>query len=294
MDIRIIEPSTNFSQIIYQGSDSRCSTMTDVKWISEKRIIAAHRFAGKIYIIDLSGLEYNILTTYTHRHNNELYQTEAFELNKEKTRIYLICYTEFLFILDILPTNKIVCTKSIKLNSFNVPYHGVRIYDNHVYITPSAKSIGFETIKKMNIENYAITDIATSHDNIRIKHISFLENNSILLLINYKTDTTMNMKNHCSTGSLRLYSSDFQTVIDSYELPSAQLDSIVTTNYTFYATCRDLKSGFLLKGKVHNNKIIVEKRIPCEDFPHGIDILEDKIAYTSYSTSGIHFIDITE
>ncbi len=265
--------------------------MTDVKWISDTRIIAAHRYAGKIYIIDIFGDEYKIISTYTHTYKNKLYATEMFDIDKERQKIYLICFTEMFFILDILPTDTIVCVKSVQLNTANIPYHGIRLNMNHIFITPSYKNYGIEAIKKYDIHDNRVTDINLPDKNIRIKHITFLPDNTILLFICYKTDTSMAMSTHCSSGCIRLYSPDFRTILDTYELPSIHSDSIVSQNYVFYATCRDLSQGFLLKGCIRNQKIMEETRIACEDFPHGIDILGSKIAYTSYTTSGIHIID---
>jgi hypothetical protein len=292
MDIYIHEPITVYAEKIYQGSShSRITSMTDVKWMSETRIIAAHRYAGKLYIIDISGGRYKIITTYTHTYKNKLYTTEMFDIDKERKKIYLICFTEMFFIFDILPTDTIVCVKSVQLNTANIPYHGIRLHMNHLFITPSYKNYGIEAIKKYNIHNNCITDINLPDKNIRIKHISILPDNTILLLICYKTDTVMSMLTHYSSGCIRLYSPDFRTILDTYDLPSIHLDSIVSQDYVFYATCRDLTRGFLLKGCICNQKIMEETRFACEDFPHGIDIFGSKIAYTSYTTSGVHIID---
>lgn len=293
MDICIHEPTTQYADIIYQGpSHSRLPTMTDVKWMSVDRIIAAHRYAGKIYIIDITGDSYDIITTYTHTYKNKLYQTEMFEIDKERQKIYLICFTEMLFIFDILPSNHIVYVKSLQLNSNNIPYHGIRLHMNNLFITPSYKYYGIDAIKKYNIHNNSITDICLPDNNIRIKNITFLPDNTILLLICYKSNTSLSMSSHISKGCMRLYDSDFRTLLDTYDLPSIHSDSIISQGYAFYATCRDLTHGFILKGCIRNQKIIEEARIRCEDFPHGIDILGTKLAYTSYSTSGIHIIDI--
>jgi hypothetical protein len=291
MNICITEPPTEFTKVIYQGTYSRMSTMTDVKWLSDTRLVAAHRYAGKVYLIDLSDKGYSIISTYNHTYKNKLYQTEAFEINKEKNIIYLIGYTEMLFILDILPNNSIICSKAIQLNTQRIPYHGIRLYDKHIFVTPSNKNNGHESIKKININDYTITDIPSLGNTIRIKHIHFLPNGTVLLIINYKTATTLTMKNHISNGCLRLYTSDFNVILDSFEMPSTHLDGLTMDKNIFYITCRNLDNGYILKGNIKDNKIITENNIPCEDFPHGIDICNNRIAYTSYTTSGIHIID---
>lgn len=48
--------------------------------------------------------------------------------------------------------------------------------------------------------------------------------------------------------------------------------------------------GYLYKGVVENRKIVSINKFKTNDFPHGIDVRDNKIAYTSYSTSGIHII----
>lgn len=294
MNIIIQEPPNQFTKPIYQGSDSRYPTMTDVKWLSETRLLAAHRYAGKLYILNLRGDDYEIISTYTNTHQNQLHQTEAFELNSAKNKIFLISFSEMLFILDISPQNKIQFVRSISLNSFNIPYHGIRLYQNHLFVTPSRRIIGLESIKKINLTDFSIADLPSLGEMFRIKHLAFLSDGSVLVLINYKTTTTLLMENHISSGCLRLYRSDFQTVQDTLEIPSAHLDGMTMDGNTFWVTCHDLEGGFILQGRIVEGKIVKERRISCEDFPHGIDVYKNRIAYTSYKTSGIHIRDVAE
>jgi hypothetical protein len=292
MNIIIEEPLTKFAKSLYQGLHTRYASMTDVKWISKSKLIAAHRYAGKLYCIERSDTDYKILSQYTHKYRGELYQTEAIELNKEKNKIFLISFTPLLFILDIRTDNSIVCTKTIELNNTGIPYHGVRLFENNLYVTPSHTPVGFETIKKIDLDTLRITDISSLGNTVKVKHIAFLPNKTILVLIQYKSTTSLYNPNHISTGCLRLYDEGFTRVFHTLEIPLSQVDGMTIDDSTFYVTCRDLDHGYILQGHVLNNIIYMDKKIPCEDFPHGIDCLGNTLAYTSYSTSGIHILNV--
>ena len=53
MDIIIQEPMNHYTVKLYQGSKWRYATMTDVKFLDNHHIVAAHRYGCKVYAINI-------------------------------------------------------------------------------------------------------------------------------------------------------------------------------------------------------------------------------------------------
>jgi hypothetical protein len=80
-------------------------------------------------------------------------------------------------------------------------------------------------------------------------------------------------------------------MLDSVDIPYTHFDAVCRDERSFYATGANLQHGYIFKGNVQNNIISKLCAYQVHDFPHGIDVIDNTIAYTSYSTSGIHFMD---
>lgn len=268
--------------------------MTDVKFIDKDTIVAAHRYGCKVYLISIRVDGYQILDSMTLMHNSVPYQTESFIILNNV--IYLISFTNIMFIIDILSSNHLKQRSSLKLScDKSVSFHGIAARGDFIYVTPSKKTNGREHIVTYNSRNGQLSKVACLGDSIRVKGLAFLPNNLIVVIINYKAKTSMVEKGHTFDGAVRLYTLDF-ALLDSIEVPLTHFDAIVTTGHTFYATGADLHGGYIYKGIVNTSikKIVYVCGYPVHDFPHGIDIIDvldcTTIAYTSYTTSGIHFI----
>jgi hypothetical protein len=290
-DIIINEPLPAGRNIkIYQGQRWRYPSMTDVKFINKDTIVAAHRYGCKVYLISIRMDGYQILDSMTLMHNSAPYQTESFIILNNV--IYLISFTNIMFIIDILPSNHLKQRSFIKLScDKSLSFHGIAARGDFVYVTPSKKTNGREHVVTYNICNGEVSKVACLGDSIRVKGLAFLPNNLIIVIINYKAKTSMIEKGHTFDGAVRLYTLDF-ALLDSIEVPLTHFDVIVVTGHTFYATGADLEGGYIFKGTVNTStqKIVSVCGYPVHDFPHGIDIIDTTIVYTSYTTSGIHFI----
>lgn len=288
MDIIINEPLNQFTSKIYQGSRWRYPSMTDVKFIDDDYMIAAHRYACKIYVLKLQKDTFTVVDTLVMTYNGNPYQTESFVIMNNT--IYMISFSNVMTIIDILPDYTLQQRSSIILDENHIPFHGIAMKNNIVYVTPSKKTIGTEYIFSYDTSNSEIRKIATLGENIRVKHMTFLDNDLIVAVVNYKTNTSMIEEGHMFNGSIRLYTIEYE-LIASVEVPLTHFDAIVCINNVFYATGADLEGGYIFKGLVEGGKITSLTKYQVNDFPHGIDIKNNKIAYTSYSTSGIHIID---
>lgn len=291
MDIIINEPPTHFTQLIYQGPRSRLATMTDVKFLAPDRILAAHRYSGKLYHIQLGpDGSHQILDTLTLKHNGQLHQTEAFVVVNNV--VYMICFTNLLFIIDLLPNQVLIQRQVMQLNT-GITYHGIAAHKGSIYITPS-------TNKRQDDNRLVVYDIASGSikylpplgDDVRVKSLAFMSDGYIIVIVTYKNVIPMTVKGHISDSAVRLYTSDF-VLLDTVEVPLTTFDSVdvCDNGNTFIATGANLIGGYLYVGTVEAGQIASLTLHVVHDFPHGINLNGSTIAYTSYTTSGIHLIN---
>jgi hypothetical protein len=294
MDIIIQEPLNHFAMKLYQGSRWRYPSMTDVKFLDNQYIIVAHRFSGKIYVIHIDEVKqsFTIIDNIQLKHNNKPYQTESFIVLNNT--IYMLSYSNIMTFIDILPNYHLQQRQSfLKLVNQDIPFHGITKKDHLIYVTPSRKHTGTEYILSYNTLNNQLSNVATLGDNIRVKSLAFLSNGLIVVLVNFKENSSMIETSHFFNGEIRLYSEEF-VLLDYVDVPYTHFDCICSDQCNFYGTGANLQNGYIFIGKVNGNTIETLYAYQVNDFPHGIDILDNKIAYTSYSTSGIHFLEKSE
>lgn len=129
---------------IYLKDKSRLPSVTDVKFINSNLIIVAHRYSYKLYLIKINfeNKFYEILDTFlTIDEDKKIHFCESFEIKHNQItcnyELYLIFFSNYVWIFDIdLINNKFISKKLIKLNNGNT-YHGIKIYNNYLYLTPS-------------------------------------------------------------------------------------------------------------------------------------------------------------
>jgi hypothetical protein len=301
---------------IYYKTDHRFPTMTDVNIISDELIIAIHRVGRKVYLIKLNENEhtptYEILDTLLLN-----YQTEM--LTRKNNRLYIITFGKQLIIVDIIDNVKLKFIKQINLSNNNNSYHGLEIYRNNLYIVPSiVKNEPLHIIKvSLNNNEYKINKIITPYlikntGKYRIKDISFINDNKILLIIMINNGKTLMKDNgHCDNGFIGLYnyninqddpSKSNSELLDKYDFGESHLDSLIinklNNNNIFYITVQENEGGFIYKGSINvdQNKIENITKIKCDGFPHGIDINNDYnlIGFTSYATSSVYISKLDE
>jgi hypothetical protein len=299
---------------IYYKADHRFPTITDVNIISDELIIGMHRVCRKVYLIKLNQNEhepsYKIIDTLLLN-----YQTEM--LSRKNNRLYIITFTRHLIIVDIIDNIKLKFIDQINLSNNNNCYHGLEIYKNNLYITPSIVKNEPLHIIKISLDNseYKIGKIITpdlikNTGRYRIKDIAFVNDNKILLIIMINNGKTlMTQCGHCDNGFIGLYnyninqddqSKSHSELLAKYDFDEAHLDSLIIDKLTniFYITVHENEGGFIYKGFINLNLNKIENitKIKCDNFPHGIDINNDYnlISFTSYSTSSIYISKLNE
>jgi hypothetical protein len=308
---------------LYFKNRFRLPTITDINIISNELIVVLHRFTGKVYLIkilpDLSDFE--IIDTFNIKYGNYgngKCQNEIF--TRKDNRLYIITFTEYMVIIDIINDNKLKLVGEIRLNTPGNLYHGMEIYNNNLYITPAIiKNNPMHVIKlelystkkekeceinrfndqlKKNTSKIITSEFIENRTKYRIKDISFFEDGKILLIIMINNGKTkMSNFNHVDSGFIGLYDNNFM-LLDKYQVGECHLDSLVTYGNNFYLTVEGDNGGFIYRGSINNEKNIIEKveRTQTVEFPHGIAINQDcnLIGYTSYSTSSAYLMTIEE
>ncbi|MDP6866531.1 MAG: hypothetical protein QGG62_06305, partial [Candidatus Poseidoniaceae archaeon] len=86
---------------------------------------------------------------------------------------------------------------------------------------------------------------------------------------------------------------ELQIIDSSIFIKDAQMDGAVVYNdyILFTRHCSVKRCGIISIYKISENKLTLIDEIMCEEFPHGIDVYNDKIAYTSYAKSALIMID---
>ncbi len=287
---------------IYLYDKGRIPSVTDIKFINRNLIIVAHRYAYKLYLISIDNEKdtYQILDTYsTIDKNKKVHFCESFEIiynqSKDLYQLCMIFFSNLLWIFDVNIKNyKFIFKKSILLNNQNT-YHGIKIYNHHLYLSPSNTytSNKSNNVLEINLVNYhqKYLPLGSIQDNYRLKDICFINDNMILLLIIYKTNIGTVVKNQITNGAFGLFSFPEFKLVDKIEFNHIHFDRVISDkNNNFYVTTQDENSGKIYKGAVDllNKKIILLNHYIVDDFPHGLDIYEDLFAYTSYDTNSVN------
>ncbi len=292
---------------LYYRNRSRLPTVTDINIISDDLIVVLHRFSGKVYLIKIDYIiendfmimnKYIIIDTLKIKYGNNQYQTEM--LDRKDNRLYILTFTEYLVIVDIINNKSLKQLEEINLSN-KCFYHGLEINNDYLYVVPSIVNNIKMHIIKMSLATHQIEKIITPEftentGKYRIKDISFFKNGKILLIILINNGKTrMNDINHQDNGFIGLYDSNF-LLLDKYELKSIHMDSVITYNDDFYITIEEEEGGFIYRGSINNDKNTIQnlKKTSVAGFPHGIHINNNRIGFTSYSSESLYLSTINE
>ena len=85
------------------------------------------------------------------------------------------------------------------------------------------------------------------------------------------------------------------SLIDTIHIKNAQVEGSIMYNNNFFCTVHSEidKCGYIYIGIVSDKTITIIKKVPCNNFPHGIDIYNNKLVYSSYTNNSItiHSLD---
>lgn len=259
------------------NGQKRIATVTDVKFVSDNILVVAHRAAAKLYLIELKNDAVNILDTIRLEFSiwgQKFFHPDLIVLHKGS--IYMSEYSNRCCIVDIID-NKLIFNNVLQ---FGGPKsHGLCSKGNSVLFgsVKLGKIIKFDDIARQ----FSVID--TDVTERRIKTVGMDGNNFVLGLdkpIRRGGDSWFNLYEFIDNKLLEL---------NSVKFVNTQIDGHISHKGFHFITMHDgdTKSGVIVILKVNNNEINIVRKIKCENFPHGLDICNDKLIYCCYENSSI-------
>jgi len=268
------------------GTQKRIATVTDVKFISDNKLIVAHRAAAKLYLVQINNNTYEIIDSIVLQINNSYFHPDSITI--QNNRIYMTAYTNLSCIVDIID-NKLNIVKIIKIHEY-VNYHGCFVTNNLIYFGGVKDKDNNSPLTIYNYDTNQSVNIKLNYDR-RIKTINIINNNILLCLDGKNSDITL-------FDSWIMYfklQNNKLLLLDSIHIKNSQIDGSVIYNNHFFAVLHSeiYKCGYIYIGSINDTNITFIKKVQCNDFPHGIDIYNNKLAYTSYTNSSVmvHSLD---
>jgi hypothetical protein len=268
------------------GKKKRIATVSDIKFFTDTKLIIAHRAAAKLYLAEYSiDNKLNVLSTLELNFNNYFFHPDLFDIYDNK--IYLTDYTNIICIVEI-KNDALFYVKSIVLHEY-VKYHGIYCNKEIVFVGGVRNKDKNTILTVYNSSNDEIKHIKTNLDR-RIKSISSYGKDKLILCVDFFAD----YKNNLVDSSIMLYSleNDKLLLLDFLNLNNYQLDGMAFNNNHFFVTANSIddECSYIIVGNVDKQKKLnLIKKVHCHDFPHGIDIRNNLLAYTSYAKSSVTF-----
>jgi hypothetical protein len=264
------------------GKQQRIATVTDVKFITDTKLIIAHRAAAKLYLAEynIDDKKLTVLSTLVLNFNNYFFHPDLISIVDNK--IYSTDYTNMTCIVEI-KNDELFCVKLINLHKY-VDYHGVFCNRQNVFFGGVMSKDKNTILTVYNSINEEIKHIPTNL-NIRIKAISFYDETKLILCVDFPTDETNNLKD----SWIMLYSLENDTLLlhDDLYFKNCQIDQSAIKDNHFFVVIHsaDDECGYIVIGNIEKTKLNLLKKVQCHDFPHGIDVRNNLLAYTSYAKS---------
>jgi len=259
------------------GDQKRIATVTDVRFVSDDILLVAHRACAKLYLIKIHDSTYTILDTLLLKINDTYYHPDSICVHKN--RIYMTAYTNTSCIVDIIDTRLQLVTV-IQIHTY-IQYHGCCATDNVIYYGGVKDKDNNTPYTVYNTNTKTFTHMKMNY-NRRIKSISVWNDNILLGLDDLHTKKVYD-------SYIMYYTLDTNILLDSIHIKNSQIDgSVIYKNYFFITLHSGIdKCGYIYIGTIHHTNITFVKKVRCNDFPHGIDVYNNTLAYTSYANSSI-------
>lgn len=288
------------------GNAGRYDTISDCEFVDDTHIICVDRQMACIYLIqfDLDKNTYSILDSVTCICNKVPVHFELISIHRNIltriTTIYSISYDNRLFSC-ILKGNKFHDCKTRIVNTHD-SYHGVLALEDgeSVYVTNMKQP----TITKFNTRT-GIKQTIVCCGGTRMKDVAVIDIDHIIALSSDKGPTNGIQKpdGHvypiCKPYDSHVFLYDCNTgqQLSVHTLKDTQIDGCVYNAPYCFVTCANSSGvGYILRLSVNLTEYIFTDcvQFPCEGFPHGICVYNNKLAYTSYSKSSVYIHDLAE
>lgn len=281
------------------GSQGRYDTVSDCEFLDDTHIICCDRQMARLYLIriDYDTERMTVVDTKEFVVGGIPVHTELLCL--QGSTLHTISYTDKLFSCDIVG-NRFRNLRATTVTAGDA-YHGVCSAGspNTVYVT----NMRSNTITRYN----TITRIKSTmvcEGGVRMKDAALVGENHILVLssdrgpINTtrRPDGTISPTNPLYDSHALLYNRYTGARVATHLFKNIQVDGCVFYKNRCWVTCTDQDGkGTLWSAAVTDDFRFVDERIiPCADFPHGLAIRNNILAYTSYGDSSLTLHHISD
>jgi hypothetical protein len=269
------------------GACGRYDTVSDCEFLDDNHIVCCDRQMARLYLlrIDYAEKTMTVLDTKEFIVSGEPAHTELLCL--QGSTLHTISYSDKLFSCDIVG-GRFTNLRSTTVTAGEA-YHGVCSagFPNTVYVT---------NMRSNSITRYTTTTKAKStmvcEGGVRMKDATLVGEDHILVLSSNRgpinttrrPDGSISPTNPLYDSHALLYNRRTGARVATYLFKDIQVDGCVYYKNRCWVTCTD-KDG---KGSLWSAAITTDHRfadervIPCADFPHGLAIRNNILAYTSY------------
>jgi len=168
------------------GKQKRIATVTDVKFLSDNKLIVAHRAAAKLYLVQINNNTYEIIDSILLQIDSIYFHPDLISI--QNNRIYMTAYTNMSCIVDIID-NKLNIVKLMKIDEY-VQYHGCLVMNNLIYYGGVKSKDKNTPLTIYNYDTNQFVNIKLNH-NKRIKTIQVVNNNILLGVDDKVSDATI-------------------------------------------------------------------------------------------------------
>ncbi|MFC4892084.1 hypothetical protein ACFPDQ_03350 [Pseudofrancisella aestuarii] len=271
------------------GRESRVATITGVQFISPSLIVAAHREAAKLYLIKIINNTYKIIDEIIMNVKllpgyDKYYHPDLMIFSNNY--IYLSEFTNRLAIYKY-QNNRLKLYKLVEVGDYK--YHACYANESGIYLGSVLGGIIQHIDKKSyEIKSLKIDLAIFNEEKIRMKTIIEYDGFFILGL-----DSSNSNKN--SFIALYMQNHDDMLLLDCVVIRNAQIDGACLYEGNIFLSLHngDYKKGQIYVINLIDKKIKVIHKVFCHGFPHGLDVFDGKIAYTSYKEKSIFIHDLT-
>ena len=269
----------------YFGDEKRVATVTDVKFYRSNRLIVAHRAAAKLYLLDTSGAPYQIIDQIQlgvrGRVRKRFFHPDLIAL--EGNSIFPTSYTKQY--AKVTVANDRFQQKEIQFIGSD-RYHGCAASKEFIFLG----GVESNQITRVEVKTglTSTLDIAAKETR-RIKTIT-QEHESFFLSLDHREDSSK-IPGRSEHSSFTQYRQEGRRLVeaDSLLFEGCQIDGAVSHGGLHYLSLHDgrNKCGQIVTvGTQGGLKVL--KKTACASFPHGLDIYDQKLAYSAYSTSSVY------
>lgn len=266
------------------SGNSRIETLTDVKYVDDRRIVVGHRDQKMLYLIEVDRVAKQA-RVLDRLHLVFGYPRNVTLLCVDGHTIYLSFLTPFVGVVQI-EGNRLVKKGLFMMEDLRHGYHGITKKNNVLYLA------GAMTDPKLVLFDMAInqtTDVLLPGlEGNYIKQTQLMGD----YLVATACDGLISDSNpeYRHNGYVGIFKADTYECVDIVSLPSSQLDDIrVYGDRIFFIRQGAEPYGQVLQYALQDGKLVQVKEYRVGQFPHGLDIRNGIIACTSMKDSSIAF-----